>query len=66
MSNNVIVGIIFMAFSVASFIGLVLALVVALEAEKTQMFFLVYALLSVVFCRLAKRAFKGNKNVAKA
>ncbi|GAB6455988.1 hypothetical protein bcgnr5390_12490 [Bacillus luti] len=66
MSNNVIIGVIFMFFSVASFIGLVVAVEVALEAKETQMFFLVYAFLSVVFCRLARRAFKGNKNVAKA
>lgn len=66
MNNNVILGIIFMVFSASSFIGLVVALKAAMVAEQSPIFIATYVFLSVVFYRLAKRAFKGNKKVAKA
>lgn len=66
MSNNVILGIIFMVFSASSFIGLVVALKAAMVSEHSPIFIATYVFLSVVFYRLAMRAFKGNKNVAKA
>ncbi|WP_336769663.1 hypothetical protein [Bacillus bombysepticus] len=62
MTNNVIVGILFMILSALSFGGLV----ATLAAEKPQILMATCVVLSVVFCKIAMHAFKYKKIAAKA